>query len=215
MHEEQTSVVIQRYLDSLPGDTGAEPVIRELLARAAGRLRMLCGTFLHNSYPRLTRPPVNMETDELLGGVVAGLLTALRTTRPPTVRRFFGLANQHIRWQLNDLARRLDERSAAAALAESGIAAPPASTASVLSPDGRRMLEAIDGLPEDEREVFELVGIQGLTHCEVAAVVGVSEKTVQRRLIRARLLLAERLADLRPDQEPGIEQSKAPRSPDS
>jgi hypothetical protein len=29
-------------------------------------------------------------------------------------------------------------------------------------------------------------------------VVGVSEKTVQRRLNRARLLLAEQLADLRP-----------------
>jgi RNA polymerase sigma-70 factor (ECF subfamily) len=65
------------------------------------------------------------------------------------------------------------------------------------------VLETIEGLPEDEREVFDLVGIQGLTHVEVAAVVGVSEKTVQRRLNRARLLLAERLADLRPDQESG------------
>jgi RNA polymerase sigma-70 factor (ECF subfamily) len=60
------------------------------------------------------------------------------------------------------------------------------------------MLEAIEGLPEDEREFFDLVSIQGLTHAEAAAVVGVSEKTVQRRLNRARLLLAERLADLRP-----------------
>ncbi len=83
-------------------------------------------------------------------------------------------------------------------LTETGVVAPPASTASGLSPDGRRMLEVIEGLPEDEREVFDLVGIQGLTHAEVAMVVGVSEKTVQRRLNRARLLLAERLADLRP-----------------
>jgi RNA polymerase sigma-70 factor (ECF subfamily) len=198
MHEEPTTVIIQRYLDVLPGDTAAEPVVRELLERAVGRLRLLCATFLYKSYPRLTRPPVNLETDELLGGVVAGLLTALRTTRPPTVRRFFALANQHVRWQLNDLARRLDQQSAAAALAESGVAAPPASTASGLSPDGRRMLGAIDGLPEDEREVFDLVGIQGLTHAEAATVVGVSEKTVQRRLNRVRLLLAQRLADLRP-----------------
>jgi DNA-directed RNA polymerase specialized sigma24 family protein len=36
-----------------------------------------------------------------------------------------------------------------------------------------------------------------LSHAEAAAVVGVSEKTVQRRLNRARLLLVERLADLR------------------
>jgi RNA polymerase sigma factor (sigma-70 family) len=198
MYEEPTTVIIQRYLDVLPGDGPAEPAVQELLERAAGRLRMLCATFLHKRYPRLTRPPVNLETDELLGGVVAGLITALRATRPPTVRRFFALANQHMRWQLNDLARRLDDRPAAAVLAESGLAAPPASTASGLGPDGRRMLGAIDGLPEDEREIFDLVGIQGLTHAEAAAVVGVSEKTVQRRLNRARLLLAEQLADLRP-----------------
>jgi RNA polymerase sigma-70 factor (ECF subfamily) len=198
MHEEPTTVIIQRYLDALPGDTAAEPVIRELLERAVRRLRQLCANFLYKSYPRLTRPPANLDTDELLGGVVAGLLTAMRTTRPTTVRGFFALANQHVRWQLNDLARRLDQHPAPAALAESGVLAPPASTASGLGPDGRRMLAAIEGLPDDEREVFDLVGIQGLTHSEAATVVGVAEKTVQRRLNRARLLLAERLADLRP-----------------
>jgi hypothetical protein len=92
MPEAPTTVVIQRYLDALPGDPAAEPVVRELLERAVGRLRLLCATVLYKSYPRLTRPPVNLEADELLGGVVAGLLTALRTTRPPTVRRFFALA---------------------------------------------------------------------------------------------------------------------------
>ena len=78
------------------------------------------------------------------------------------MRRFFALANQHMRWQLNDLARRLDERPTAAELTKTGVAAQPSSTASDLSPDGRRMLEVIEGLPEDEREVFDLVGIQGL-----------------------------------------------------
>ena len=111
MHEEPTTVLIQRYLDALPTDTA--PIIRELLERAVGRLHMLCATFLRKGYPRLMQPPVNLETDELLGGVVAGLLTALRTTRSPTVPRFFALANQHMPWQLIDLARRPDERPAA------------------------------------------------------------------------------------------------------
>jgi len=198
MPDEPTTVIIQRYLDALPGDTTAEPIIRELLERAVGRLRLLCASLLYRSYPRLTKPPLNLDTDELLGGVVARLLTALRETRPPTVRRFFALANQHIRWQLNDLARRLDEQPAAAELPQAGVAAPPSSTGTGLTPDGRRMLGAIEGLPEDEREVFELVGIQGLTHPEVAGVVGASVKTVQRRLNRARLLLAAQLADLQP-----------------
>jgi RNA polymerase sigma-70 factor (ECF subfamily) len=207
MAEEPTTAVIQRYLDALPGDGDAERAVRALLERAVGRLRLLCDSLLYRSYPRLTRPPVNLETDELLGGVVAALLTALRTTRPPTVRQFFGLACQHIRWQLNDLARRLDERPAAAALPESGGAAPPESTGSGLTPDGRRMLAAIEGLPEDEREVFDLVRIQGLTRAEAAGVVGASESTVRRRLTRARLLLAERLADLCPDTPGGPDEA--------
>ena len=74
----------------------------------------------------------------------------------------------------------------------------PASSESGLTPDGRRMLEAIDDLPEDEREVFGLVRIQGLTHVEAAEVLDVSVKTVQRRLNRASLLLAEELDNLRP-----------------
>jgi RNA polymerase sigma-70 factor (ECF subfamily) len=210
MEEAPTTVIIQRYLDALPGDAAAEPIVRELLEQAVGRLRLLCATFLYKSYPRLTRPPVNLETDELLGGVVAGLLTALRATRPLTVRRFFALANQHMRWQLNDLARRLDERPVVAALAKAGDPAPADSNTSCLTPDGRHILEVIEGLPGDEREVFDLVGIQGLTHAEAAMVVGGSEKTVRRRLNRARLLLAERLTDLRPDTPTGPERPPAP-----
>src|SRR4051794_15049402 len=199
MDEGLTTGAIQRCLDALQGDTPAEPLIRGLLERAAQRLRLLCGTLLQRGYPRLAQPPLNLETDELLGGVVAGLLTALRKVRPQTVRQFFALANQHMRWQLNDLARLLDERPRAGALAESGVAAPPSSGDSCLSQDARRMLGAIEGLPEAEREAFELVRIQGLTHAQAAEVVGVSAKTVQRRLNRARLLLAEQLADLRPE----------------
>jgi RNA polymerase sigma-70 factor (ECF subfamily) len=141
---------------------------------------------------------LNLETDELLDGVVAGLIKALQTVRPQTVRQFFALANQHMRWQLNDLARLLDKRPRAGALAESGIMSPPDSSDSCISQDGRRMFAAIDGLPETEREVFDLVGIQGLTQAEAARVVGVSVKTVQRCLNRARLQLATQLADLGP-----------------
>ncbi|QDV24219.1 sigma-70 family RNA polymerase sigma factor [Aureliella helgolandensis] len=206
MDHSQTTFVIQRYLDALPeggptGDDAAEPIIRELLERAVGRLHLLCASFLYKRYPRLARTPVNLDADELLGGVTAGLIDALQKTRPPTVRRFFALANQHIRWQLNDLARRLDESPRAVGLSDAGIVAVPASSASGLSPDGLRILAAIEGLPENEREVFELVGIQALTHAETAMLIGVSEKTVQRRLNRARILLAERLMDLAPPDQ--------------
>jgi RNA polymerase sigma-70 factor (ECF subfamily) len=203
MREEPTTHVIQCYLDALPNDAAAEPMVRELLDRAVRRLQALSAGMLYRKYPRLTQPPLSLQADELLGGVVAGLLTALRTVRPRTVRQFFALATQHMRWQLNELARRLDNQPAAVALAEGDIAAPPGSSGSGLTPDARRMLQAIDSLPEEEREVFDMLRIQGLTYAEAAAVIGVSVRTVQRRLSRGRLRLAEQLADLRPDPSGG------------
>ena len=195
--EESTTAVVQRYLDALAGDAPAEPIVRDLLGRAVHRLEGLCAIMLHRNYPRLARPPSNLETDEMLGGVVEGLLKAMDSVRPRTVRQFFALANQHMRWQLNDLARRLDERPVAVELCEECLPAP-ASSDSGITPDGRRMLAAIDNLPEDEREVFGLVRLQGLTHAEAAEVLAVSTKTVQRRLNRASLLLSEELDGLRP-----------------
>jgi len=112
MDEERTTAVVQRYLDELAGDTPAEQAVRALLDRAVSRLHQLCAALLYRSYPRLTRPPLNLQADELLGAVVERLLKALRATRPVTVRQFFALANQHLRWELNEMARRLDEQRA-------------------------------------------------------------------------------------------------------
>ena len=201
MPEESTTAIVQQYLGELTGETPSEPAIRMLLDRAVLRLQRLCAILLHHDYPRLTRPPLNLQTDELLSAVVERLLKALREARPRTVREFLALAGQHTRWELNDLARRLDKQPAAVELREGQLPAP-ASSGSGLSRDGRRMLEAIDGLPEEEREAFDLVRIQGLTYDEAAELLGVVPRTVQRRLDRGLRLLTERLGDLGPGSTP-------------
>ena len=202
MSEEHTTAAVQRYLNALAGDQPAEPIVRALLDRAVRRLHLLCANLLHRQYRRLTLPPLNLQADELVSGVVERLLKAMRSVRPQTVRQFFALVNQHMRWELNDLARRLDEQPTAIELDEGKVPAP-ASSESLLSPLGRRMLTAIDKLPDDEREVFDLLRIQGLTQVEAADVLGVSAKTVQRRLNRSLLLLAKELDDLRPQKDDG------------
>jgi RNA polymerase sigma-70 factor (ECF subfamily) len=197
MSENHTTAAVQNYLDELGGieiDGPAEPVVRALLARAVKRLELLCATMLYRSYPRLARPPLNLQAEELLSAVVERLIKAMREARPKTVRQFFGMANQHIRWELNDLARRLDEQGRAAPLPDDQPS--PDSSDSGLSPMASRILSAIDELPEDEHEVFSLVRIQGMSHAEVANLLGVSAKTIQRRLRRGLMLLAEELADL-------------------
>jgi RNA polymerase sigma factor (sigma-70 family) len=197
-----TTAAVQRYLDALqghPGEESAAPIVRELLAGSAERLHLLCSALLHRGYPRLTRPPLNLQAEEILSAVVERLIKSLREARPGNVRQFFGLANQHMRWELNDLARRLDERTPAVELRAELLAAPEHSDAG-LSAKAQRILGAIEELPEDEREVFDLLRVQGLTHPEAAALLGVSTKTIQRRLNRGLLMLTERLGDLRTGQ---------------
>jgi RNA polymerase sigma-70 factor (ECF subfamily) len=198
MLEENTTAIVQRYLDALGGEAPAEPIVRSLLDRAVCRLQQLCASLLHRKFPRLTGPPLNLQTDELLGAVVERLLKALREVRPTTVRQFFALAGQHLRWELNDIARRLDTQPTAVELGDGAVAAPAGSD-SGLSPTARLILEAIGNLPDDEREVFDLVHIQGLTEAESAAVLGVAARTVKRRLERGIQLLTERLGDLVPE----------------
>jgi RNA polymerase sigma-70 factor (ECF subfamily) len=200
MGEEHTTTAVQRYLDELAGDSPDEAVVRALLGRAVGRLHKLCATLLYRSYPRLTRPPANLQTDEMLGAVVERLLKALREARPATARQFFALACQHMRWELNDLARRLDKQPTAEELCDESLPAP-ASSDSGLTPDGRRILEAIERLPAGEREVFDLVRIQGMSQAEAAQLLEVSVMTVNRRLNRGLQLLAAMLGDLYPGEE--------------
>jgi RNA polymerase sigma factor (sigma-70 family) len=198
--ESETTAAIQRYLNELAGvqgDSPVEPIVSALLARSAQRLHELCASLLYRSYPRLTRPPYSVQAEEVLSAVVERLLKALREARPQTVRQFFALTNQHMRWEMNDLARRLDDRNPTVEIDEAALPSAQSSE-SELNPNARRILEAIENLPENEREVFSLVRIQGMTHTEVAEIVGVSAKTVQRRLNVGLLRLTETLADLRP-----------------
>ena len=199
MNGGETTAAVQRYLNLLAevqSDTTADPIVRQLLARAVDRLHLLCATLLHKSYPRLTLPPTNLQSDEMLGAVVERLLKALRAVRPGNVRQFFALANQHMRWELNDVARRLDEQTAALGLCEELVPALE-SSGSVIGPVARRILDVIESLPDEEREAFDLVRIQGLPQEEAAGLVGISVRTLQRRMNRALLSLTHKLGDLR------------------
>ncbi|HEX8913997.1 MAG TPA: sigma-70 family RNA polymerase sigma factor [Humisphaera sp.] len=211
MSDTGTTRALQNYLDELvglPPGAPADPVVRVLLERAVHRLHGLCAGLLYRQYPRLTRGPLNLQSEEMLSAVVERLMKAMRSARPQTVRHFFALANQHMRWELNDLARRLDEQRAVIvgmtdSVAAGAAAEPPSAdgcetsaAAAAGATAARRVLAAIEGLPDDEREVFTLVRLQGMTHAEAAAVVGTSTKTVQRRLNRCLVLLTGCLGDL-------------------
>src|SRR5262245_1635303 len=72
--ELHTTAVVQNFLDDLKGDTPADPIVRDLLSRAAGRLHLLCASMLSRHYARLPRPPLNLRSEEMLSGLVERLL---------------------------------------------------------------------------------------------------------------------------------------------
>lgn len=197
---QHTTLVIQQYLNELnrAASTVAEPLVRRVLDRSVTRLHWLCELMLHRHFPRLVNGPVNLTPDELLSGVVERLLKAMREVHPETVRQFFALANRHMRWELLDLARRLDGEGHAAEIRDSHLAASHPLSTDATSTKARRILDAIEALPDEEREVFTLIRIQELTRAEVAEIAGISEKTVQRRLKRGLILLHQALHDIDP-----------------
>jgi hypothetical protein len=73
----------------------------------------------------------------MLSAVVERLLKALRAARPGNVRQFFAVASQPARWELNDVARRLDSQPGRALLDEGLVCFPD--SGSGLTPVGRRM----------------------------------------------------------------------------
>jgi RNA polymerase sigma-70 factor (ECF subfamily) len=201
LDDNRTTIAVQRYLDGMSDDPNHEAAVRALLDRAARRLHKLCASLLHRSYPRLMRPPLNLQPDEMLSAVVERMLKALRSARPKDVRQFFALAGQHMRWELNDLARRLDNQPTSLELNEE-LTPAAAESNTGLSSESRRIFEAIERLPKEQREAFDLVQIQGMSYSEAAEILGVSAITVKRRANRTIQLLAEQLSDLRPDENP-------------
>jgi hypothetical protein len=89
MADDHTTIAVQRYLDELAGaggETSAEPIVGALLGRSVDRLHHLCANLLNRSYPRLTRAPLNLQSDEILSAVAERLLKAMREVHPKTVR---------------------------------------------------------------------------------------------------------------------------------
>ena len=81
-----------------------------------------------------------------MAGIPPGLLNAsMRSVRTQTVREFFALVNQHMRWELNDLPRRLYQQPALVEFKDESVPAA-ISSSSVLTPNGRRICQCRDRL---------------------------------------------------------------------
>jgi RNA polymerase sigma factor (sigma-70 family) len=179
---------------------------REGLIRLAQvRFEALARTMLRRS-PHVRRWE---QTDDLMNAALARLHRGLADVKPQSVRHFDNLAASQLRRELIDLARSYYGPEGHGANHHTDRTDPGGRLAQLSDGAGRpetlegwvAFHEAVDRLPEEERELFNLLWYRGLTHAQAAETLGVSTKTVQRRWISARLLLAEALDGARPASE--------------
>jgi RNA polymerase sigma-70 factor (ECF subfamily) len=200
------SVQVQGWLDRL--QAGDESARTELLNCACERLTRLTRKML-KGYPRLKRWE---QTDDVLQNAVMRLHRALGQVRPASSADFFRLAALNIRRELLDLAKHyygprgrgtkhatVDEKSDA----KSGVVAAHEAADDAGEPHRlaawTEFHRQIERLPDEEREVFDLLWYQGLGQAEAASLLNVSDRTIKRRWQSARLRLHEALRGEMPE----------------
>jgi RNA polymerase sigma-70 factor (ECF subfamily) len=182
---------LQGLIDRLAaGDQSARG---ELIGRAYDRLRRLARRMLRK-FPHVGDFE---DSSDVLHDSLPRLIRALEAVPPASVGQFFTLASRQMHWELLDLAKRYAGRQAPRGYQShaGGSDGPPSSPAGEVAStaDSPSTLaswtefhRAVESLPEKERDVFDLLYYQELTHAEAAALLHVSESTVRRLWLSAR-----------------------------
>jgi len=179
---------LQSWLDRLRAGQDGDAAREEIINHSCDRLRRLAGRMLRG-YPRLRQWE---QPDDVLQEALLRLHRCLEHVRPESVSDFFGLAATHIRRTLIDLARRHFGPEGPGAYPHTDVydtkATPFAGEPRTL-PNWLEFYEVLDALPQEERQVVNLLWFEGFTQQEAGLVLGVSERTIRRRWYTARYLL--------------------------
>jgi RNA polymerase sigma-70 factor (ECF subfamily) len=201
---ENQTVLIQGYLDRLKA--GDESARQDLIRCACGRLERLTRKMLRG-YKRVRRWE---QTADVLQNALMRLYRALESVCPATPADFFRLAALNIRRELLDMAKHYYGPQGQGAHHATGAHKIVSGSRASLDPavpveDPERLAawtafhDQIEQLPEEERQLFDLLWYQGLNQAEAAALLNVSERTVKRRWASARLRLHQALGGILPD----------------
>ena len=190
---------IQPILDRLIKQDDA--AIGELIAMTKERLHRLARRML-SDYPIVHQFE---ETDDIFQNAMIRFDRALRSVQPPTETDFLKLAAVQFRRELIDMTRRYQGPNGAGAqltvrfgyqgdeVDDSALRHPEPSDPTN-QPMNNNMWtefhEAIEKLPDQDREIVDLLWYHDLTKAEAAATLGISVREVHRRWLRARLELS-------------------------
>ena len=193
MRPEATDTQLQNLIELAA--SGQESARQALLDHACDRLLRLTRKMFHG-YPNLRRWE---QTDDVFQNSLIRLHRALAEVKVESVRHFFNLAAVQVRRELLDLAKHH--------FGPHGIGAnhhtdgQPADEAggSLHGKDDEpndpakwtEFHQHVEALPDEEKEVVNLLWYEGLTQDETAKLLGIALRTVKRRWHSARLKLYE------------------------
>lgn len=202
----QTIVKLQVLLDKLRSGDDVQSVKDQLIALAYQRLQLMARRMLG----LYDRHKLDEETNGLVAEAYLRLNRSLSDLQPETVRQFFGLAALQMRRHLLDKLRAIHgrgetKRPRALPLVPVGI---DGSEQAIFLPDAENspawtsidILESLDQLDDRQRECLVMQHWYGFTHQEIASLIGVSTKTVQRLSNLAFIRLNELLKSYRIDE---------------
>lgn len=171
---------------------GDQQALEDLLRRATGRLESLARAMLRR-FPIVRQ---HEQTGDIVQEASLSLIGALRHLSFASTREFYGLATEHMRRRLLDLARRYKNpiRSPGVLPVEPDQA--PLSGAQEQDLDRWQTFhEAVETLPVDCREVFSLRFYHNWGVDQVAELLQMSPRTVARVWSRAILAITAHVGE--------------------
>lgn len=206
-----TTMAVDHCLKRL--QAGDKSALDELAARSYDRVRLIAQRQLRR-FPGLIR---FVETQDVLHDALAKLHQRLQQRQPENAREFFRWTSRQIRDHLVDLLRHFYGRRSSREGSPHGGRAGQVASLDAISDEGfhphsdtydaakvqelAEFHEAASGLPEELREVFDLIFYHGLTQEQAAEIVGVSDRTIRTRWQKARRALAPYMSQDEADQE--------------
>ena len=177
-----TTIQVEKWLQPLQNPESPEGIQarQELIEHSQRRIAALCRKMFFRSFDATGV----IDWEDVYQEAAIKLWKALADAKPTTVREYFGLATKKIREVSLDLCRKYVRDLPS--LNETGASHSPV-TAAMWS----EFHEQVRQLPDDLREVFDLLWYNELTQKEAADLLGVDESTVKRRYRKARESLAD------------------------
>ena len=200
------SVVIEGWIHRLKA--GDEQARKELLNCACERLTSLTRKML-KGFGRVKRWE---QTDDVMQNALLRLYRTLEHVQPESSVDFYRLAALNIRRELLDLAKHyygpcgLGANYTSVNMSADQTATDLGGRVALAPEEDPAQLEAwtafhdqVERLPDEEKEVFDLLWYQELSQAETAELLEVSVRTVKRRWASARLKLHETLGGQLPE----------------